>query len=139
MMDWLKATAAAFMAVSVLVGIFIGLLYGPLAFLVRDPDKIQDYRSPDGEYVATVRTESSGSSTLRHHSSVLVHRASIPTQQAINMGKAYVVLGGDCGATVRWDSARVLDIEISSGSSYRGTYEIAPTDLSQQVVIHFEM
>jgi hypothetical protein len=87
-MDWLKATAAAFTAVSALVGIFIGLLYGPFAFLVRDPDRIEDYASPDGEYVATIRTESSGALTSRRHSSVLVHRATIPAKQAINMGKA---------------------------------------------------
>jgi hypothetical protein len=86
MMDWLKATAAAFTAVS-----------------------------------------------------VLVHRATIPAQQAINMGKAYVVLGGDCEATVRWRSAKVLEIEILSDTSYRGTYDIAPTDLSQQIAIHFRM
>ena len=139
MMDWLKATAAAFSAVSVLVGISIGLLYGPLAFLVREPDEIQDFASPDGEYVATVRTESVGAFTARHHSSVLVHRSFIPSRQAINMGKAYVVLGGDCDATLRWESAKVLEIEILSGSSYRGTYDIAPTDLSQQVAIHFKM
>jgi hypothetical protein len=42
MMDWLKATAAAFTAVSVLVGIFIVLLYGPFAFLVREPDAPTD-------------------------------------------------------------------------------------------------
>jgi hypothetical protein len=52
MMDWFKATAAAFTAVSILVGIFIGLLCGPWAFLVRHRDKIEDYASPDGEYVA---------------------------------------------------------------------------------------
>ena len=75
----------------------------------------------------------------RHHLSVLVHRTFIPSQQAINMGKAYVVLAGDCDATIRWESAKVLEIEILSGSSYRGTYDIAPTDLSQQVAIHFKM
>ena len=139
MMDWLKATAAAFTAVSVLVGIFIGLLYGPFAFLIRDPDRIEDYKSPDGEYVATVRTESYGNLPARRHSSVLVHRATIPAQQAISLGRAYVVLGGDCEATVKWESAKVLEIEISAGSSYRGTYDIAPTDLSEEVAIHFRM
>jgi hypothetical protein len=139
MMDWLKATAAAFTAVSALVGIVVGLLYGPLSFLVREPDSVQDYASPDGKYIATVRTESGSSLTQHCHSSVLVHQAMIPTQQAISLGKAYVVLGGDCGATVRWESSKVLGIQISPGSSYRGNYEIAPTDLSQQVVIHFKM
>ena len=58
MKDWLKATAADFTAVSALVGIVVGLLYGPLSYLVREPDRIQDYASPDGRYIATVRTES---------------------------------------------------------------------------------
>ena len=51
MMDWLKATAAAFTAVSVLVGILIGLLYSPFAFLIRDPDRIEDYKSPDAVFL----------------------------------------------------------------------------------------
>jgi hypothetical protein len=58
MMDWLKATAAAFTAVSLLVGICMGLLSGSFAFLERNPDIIQDYRSPDGQYIATIRTKS---------------------------------------------------------------------------------
>lgn len=139
MMDWLKATVAAFTAVSALVGIVVGLLYGPFSYLVREPDRIQDYASPDGKYIATVRTESGSGLNPRCRSCVLVHRAIIPTQQAISLGKAYVVLGGDCDATVSWESPKVLGIEILPGSSCRGTYEIAPTDLSQQVVIHFKM
>jgi hypothetical protein len=138
-MDWLKATAAAFTAVSLLVGICVGLLSGPFVFLVREPDSIQDYLSPDGEYVATIRAQGRGVLATGRYSSVLVHHVTISNQQAINMGQAYVVLGGDCSATVRWASARVLEIEVLSGTSYRGTYELAPTDLSQQVVIHFKM
>jgi hypothetical protein len=61
MMDWLKATAAAFTAVTALVALFIAFIYRCGGHLEpREPDDIQDYLSPDGNYVATVKTESGG-------------------------------------------------------------------------------
>ena len=49
MMDWLKATAAAFTAVTILVALFIAFIYRFDGHLEpREPDDVQDYLSPDG-------------------------------------------------------------------------------------------
>ena len=78
MIDWLKATAAAFTAVSALVGIYLLFLfrYGPLLD-ARDPDDIQDCLSHDGNYVATVETESGGRVLGWHCTSVLIHPVNV--------------------------------------------------------------
>jgi hypothetical protein len=97
MMDWLKATAAAFTAVTAWVALFIAFIYRCGGHLEpRGPDDIQDYLSPDGNYVATVKTESGGHLVGWYCLSVLVHPATVATQEALKAGKRYLVLGGDC-------------------------------------------
>src|ERR1700678_3693399 len=63
--DWLIAFAMAWTAVSALVVLFVALFFGGSALIDhRDPDRVQDYTSPDGKYVATLRTESGRLSSL---------------------------------------------------------------------------
>ena len=117
MIDWLKATAAAFTAVSALVGIYLLFLfrYGPLLD-ARDPDDIQDCLSHDGNYVATVETESGGRVLGWHCTSVLIHPVNVSTEDAIKAGKRYLVLGGDCDANIRWESPSAVKVEILGGN-----------------------
>lgn len=138
MMDWLKATAAAFTAVATLVGLCIAFIYrcgGPVE--LREDD-IQDYVSPDGNYVATVKTASGGHLVAWYCVSVLVHPATVSTEEALKAGKRYLVLGGDCDAIVRWESSKAVEVEILR-ANYPANYEIAPRDLSRQISINFRM
>ena len=105
----------------------------------RTLDSVQDYTSPDGKYVATLRTESGAALVPWYHSYVLVHPASVSTQEAIDWGKPYLVLRGDGDASVKWESSKVLNLEVLRDSGDCGTYEIAPMDQSQQILIHFKM
>ncbi len=88
MMDWVKATAAAFTAVTALVALFIAFIYRCGGHLEpREPDDIQDYLSPDGNYVATVKTESGGHPVAWYCLSVLVHPITVSTQEALKAGR----------------------------------------------------
>ena len=126
-MDWLKATAAAFTAVTALVALFIAFIYRCGGHLEpREPDDIQDYLSPDGNYVATVKTESGGHLVGWYCLSVLVHPVTVSTQEALKAGKRYLVLGGDCDARIRWESPSGGDRDLRG--NYPASYEIAPRD-----------
>jgi hypothetical protein len=138
--DWLIAFAMAWTAVSALLVLFVALFFGGSALIDhRNPDSVQDYTSPDGKYVATLRTESGAALVPWYHSYVLVHPASVSTQEAIDWGKPYLVLRGDGDANVRWESSKVLNVEVLRDPGDCGTYEIAPMDQSQQILIHFKM
>ena len=119
-----------------LVALFFG---GSALFDHRNPDRVQDYTSPDGRYVATLRTESGAALDPWYHSYVLVHPATVSTREVIDWGKPYLVLRGDCDANVTWESSKVLNVEVLRDSGDCGTYEIAPMDQSQQILIHFKM
>jgi hypothetical protein len=139
MIDWLKATAAAFTAVSALVALFIAFTYRCGGHLEpREPDDIQDYLSPDGNYVATVKTENGGHLVTWYCLSVLVHPITVSTQEALQAGKRYLVFGGDCEARIRWESPKAVEVEILGGN-YPASYEIAPRDSSRQISVDFKM
>lgn len=138
--EWLIAFAMAWTAVSALLVGFVALFFGGSALIDhRHPDRVQDYASPDGKYVATLRTESGSALVPWHHSIVLVHPATVSTQEAIDWGKPYLVLRGDCDANVRWESSKALNVEVLRDEDNCGTYEIAPMDQSQQILIHFKL
>src|ERR1700677_1510674 len=138
--DWLIAFAMAWTAVSALVVLFVALFFGGSALIDhRDPDRVQDYTSPDGKYVATLRTESGAALVPWYHSYVLVHPATVSTQEAIDWGKSYLVLRGDSDASVSWESSKVLKVAVLRDPGDCVTYEIAPMDQSQQILIHFKL
>ena len=109
MMDWLKATAAAFTAVTALAALLIAFIY-----------------RCGGHLVAW------------YCLSVLVHPITVSTQEALKAGKQYLVFGGDCDARIRWESPKAVEVEILGGN-YPASYEIAPRDSSRQISVDFKM
>jgi hypothetical protein len=144
MKDWLKAFTAALAAVSLLVALFIPPFFGCAALLDhlgRTPEVwVRAYASPDGKYVATVKTEAGGPAFAScNSSSVLVHPASVSSDQAIEVGKQYLILQGNCDAKIKWESANELQLDVSWGSTCLERYGLAPIDASQQILIHFKL
>lgn len=137
MKDWAKAIAVILALVTVLSAAFLCLLHGFGTLLDPPGYCTQDYLSPDGNYVATVRTEVHCLLSTSYYSSVLVHPVAVSTADAIKANRRYEVLGGNCSPGLTWKSCQELQIDVGMRSGNLATYKLASMDASHTIVVQF--